>query len=158
MTTKVNINYQFCILQQNQICMQRTFKSKIGWWYYAALMYCIGYLVFAIWYKNGAAIVIMFIVNMALIQFMLKTEYIVADGMLFLKCWILPIRQIPITKIKAVKETHNPLSSYALSLNRLKIEYEKSCTLISPENKKDFINELKKYNPDIIYITRKNSL
>lgn len=137
--------------------MQRTFKSKVGWWYYAALAYLIACLVLAIWQKNGIAIVVMFIANMTLIQLMLKTEYVVADGVLYLKCWIMPVRKISVTKIKTIKETRNPLSSYALSLDRLKIEYEKTFTVISPDNKQDFVNELRKYNPDIIYITRKQN-
>lgn len=137
--------------------MQRTFKSKVGWWYYAALAYLIACLVLAIWQKNGIAIVVMFIANMTLIQLMLKTEYVVADGVLYLKCWIMPVRKISVTKIKTIKETRNPLSSYALSLDRLKIEYEKTFTLVSPDNKQDFVNELRKYNPDIIYITRKQN-
>ncbi|MBQ7823750.1 MAG: PH domain-containing protein [Bacteroidaceae bacterium] len=137
--------------------MQRTFKSKVGWWYYAALAYLIACLILAIWQKNGIAIVAMFIANMTLIQLMLKTEYVVADGVLYIKCWIMPVKKISVTKIKTIKETHNPLSSYALSLDRLKIEYEKTFTLVSPDNKQDFVNELRKYNPDIIYITRKQN-
>ncbi len=137
--------------------MQRTFKSKVGWWYYAALAYLVVCLILAIWQKNGIAIVVMFIANMTLIQLMLKTEYVVADGVLYIKCWIMPVRKISVTKIKTIKETRNPLSSYALSLDRLKIEYEKTFTVISPDNKQDFVNELRKYNPDIIYITRKQN-
>lgn len=137
--------------------MQRTFKSKVGWWYYAALAYLVICLILAIWQKNGIAIVVMFIANMTLIQLMLKTEYVVADGVLYIKCWIMPVKKISVTKIKTIKETRNPLSSYALSLDRLKIEYEKTFTVISPDNKQDFVNELRKYNPDIIYITRKQN-
>lgn len=137
--------------------MQRTFKSKVGWWYYAALAYLVACLILAVWQKNSIAIVVMFIANMTLIQLMLKTEYVVADGVLYIKCWIMPVKKISVTKIKTIKETRNPLSSYALSLDRLKIEYEKTFTLVSPDNKQDFVNELRKYNPDIIYITRKQN-
>lgn len=135
--------------------MQRTFKSKVGWWYYVVLAFCIWSLISTIWYKNGVAIAALFACNLLIVQVLLKTEYIITDGMLLLKCWIMPVQRIPIAEISSVKDTHNPLSSYALSLDRLKIEYAKTFTLASPKNKQEFVNELKKYNPSIVYISRK---
>ena len=134
--------------------MQRTFKSKIGWWYYLILTYCSGCLLLAIWYKEGMGMAALFLADLALIQFMLKTEYVITDGTLLLK-WIMPVCRIPVAEITKVEDSHNPLSSYALSLDRLKITYGKRYSLVSPDNKKDFIAELQKYNSDIIYVSRK---
>ena len=54
--------------------------------------------------------------------------------------------RITLSSIEAVQPTRNPASSPALSLDRLQIDYKKkgelTFTLISPENKKDFLNEL----------------
>lgn len=97
----------------------------------------------------------LFLADLALIQFMLKTEYVITDGTLLLKCWIMPVCRIPVAEITKVEDSHNPLSSYALSLDRLKITYGKRYSLVSPDNKKDFIAELQKYNSDIIYVSRK---
>ena len=135
--------------------MQRTFKSKIGWWYYLILTYCSECLLLAIWYKEGMGMAALFLADLALIQFMLKTEYVITDGTLLLKCWIMPVCRIPVAEITKVEDSHNPLSSYALSLDRLKITYGKRYSLVSPDNKKDFIAELQKYNSDIIYVSRK---
>ena len=54
--------------------------------------------------------------------------------------------RITLSSIEAVQPTRNPASSPALSLDRVQIDYKKkgelTFTLISPENKKDFLNEL----------------
>jgi Bacterial PH domain len=77
-----------------------------------------------------------------------------------------PIRYtINIHSIQSVKPTNNPLSSPALSIDRLEIQYNKTnkkgglqsnksvwssgMALISPKDKQKFIEELLKVNPDI---------
>jgi hypothetical protein len=54
--------------------------------------------------------------------------------------------RITLSSIESVQATRNPASSPALSLDRLQIDYTKkgklTFTLISPENKKAFLNEL----------------
>lgn len=54
--------------------------------------------------------------------------------------------QIPLASVYAVHPTNNPLSSPALSLDRLRVDYRKNgkprYILISPENKGEFIREL----------------
>lgn len=62
-----------------------------------------------------------------------------------------PIRsKIPIEKIKKIRKTKNPLSSPALSLDRLEIKYGKySTALISPADKEGFIQAIKERNPEV---------
>ena len=54
--------------------------------------------------------------------------------------------RITLSSIEAVQPTRNPVSSPALSLDRLQIDYRKNAkltsTLISPERKDAFLNEL----------------
>ena len=54
--------------------------------------------------------------------------------------------RITLSSIESVEPTRNPASSPALSLDRLQIDYKKkgkaTFTLISPENKSAFLNEL----------------
>ena len=58
--------------------------------------------------------------------------------------------KIPISEISAVEVTVMPVSSYALSLDRLIIyKGDTQWLLISPVNKQDFVKLLKKHNPDI---------
>lgn len=58
--------------------------------------------------------------------------------------------KIDINSIRKVYKTRNPLSSPALSLDRLAIVYNKfDEVLISPVERDDFIQELLKINPNI---------
>lgn len=66
--------------------------------------------------------------------------------------------KIQIDKITKIKETYNPLSSPAASLDRIGIYYSKSgFILISLKDKRDFINRLTELNPRIEVILRKKS-
>lgn len=75
---------------------------------------------------------------------------ITADGYLIAHCSIFPEKKISISEISAVEVTVMPVSSYALSLDRLIIyKGDTQWLLISPVNKQDFVKLLKKHNPDI---------
>ncbi|MCB0443641.1 MAG: PH domain-containing protein, partial [Flavobacterium sp.] len=65
-----------------------------------------------------------------------------------LKVWWI---KIDIHSIKRIFKTNNPLSSPALSLDRIAIVYNKyDEVLISPKFKKEFVDVLLKINPSII--------
>ncbi|MBO3270454.1 PH domain-containing protein [Hymenobacter defluvii] len=58
--------------------------------------------------------------------------------------------QIPVTSITRIKPSHNVLSSPALSLDRLKIYYNRyDEILVSPRDKANFIEALRQVNPQI---------
>lgn len=64
--------------------------------------------------------------------------------------------KIRINTITKIKETYNPLSSPAASLDRIAIYFNKSgLLLLSPEKKLNFINRLTEINPEIEVILRK---
>lgn len=70
------------------------------------------------------------------------TYYVCDEESLTIRCG--PIREIvPYKRIISVKRTRNPLSSAALSLDRIEINYGK-ITMISPANKVAFLAELEK--------------
>ena len=59
-------------------------------------------------------------------------------------------KEVKIEEITAVETTVLPVSSYALSLDRLIIyRNDQQWLLISPTDKKEFLRCLRKYNPDI---------
>ena len=91
------------------------------------------------------------VVTLECIHMLLSTWYkITADGHLIAHCSIFPEKKIPISEISAVEVTVMPVSSYALSLDRLIIyKGDTQWLLISPVNKQDFVKLLKKHNPDI---------
>jgi Bacterial PH domain len=69
-----------------------------------------------------------------------------------------PIRsKVAINKISRIRRSRNPLSSPALSTDRLKIEYGKwDFVLISPKNEERFCELLLKKNPNIQVNLNKN--
>ena len=70
--------------------------------------------------------------------------------MLIAHCSIFPEKKIAIADIEALESTVMPVSSYALSLDRLIIwSNGKPWMLISPTNRADFIKQLRKINPNI---------
>ena len=70
--------------------------------------------------------------------------------MLIAHCSIFPEKKIAIADIEVLESTVMPVSSYALSLDRLIIwSNGKPWMLISPTNRADFIKQLRKINPNI---------
>jgi hypothetical protein len=72
-----------------------------------------------------------------------STKYTLFDDVLIVKSalftWV-----VPLNEIHRVAATSNPLSSPALSLDRLRIEYgNRKWIMISPEDKEDFVSDLR---------------
>lgn len=85
-----------------------------------------------------------------ILHLFLKTEYTIDENSLKIKCGVFSYKPIKIEEIKEISKTGSILSSPAPSLDRIKIKYGKfSEVIISPEDKSDFVNELKKINPNI---------
>ena len=76
---------------------------------------------------------------------LLGTRYELTPGRLLIRCG--PFRwAVPLEEIRAVEPTRNPLSSPALSLDRLRIDYGRgSSVMISPREKARFLAELDRY-------------
>ena len=72
------------------------------------------------------------------IWLLMTTEYIVSDGALIIKSG--PFKTVvPLDSINSVSDTRNPLSSPALSLDRLEITYQgHKRVLVSPIDKEQF--------------------
>lgn len=93
----------------------------------------------------------MLLITLLALHIFLNTYYrITADGMLIAHCSIFPEKKIPVAEIEVIESTVMPVSSYALSLDRLMIwSGGKVWMLISPCNKADFIKQLRAINPNI---------
>ncbi len=82
------------------------------------------------------------------------TYYKIDQETLYVCCG--PIRKkVDIGKIEQIRDTYNPLSAPALSLDRIEIRGEGVFLLISPAEKEAFIAQLKEINRRIVYISRK---
>ena len=132
--------------------MDRVFKSKVGWWYHLILLVMATSTVAAfVGGKSPVTMIVLLLFTLECIHMLLSTWYkITADGYLIAHCSIFPEKKISISEISAVEVTVMPVSSYALSLDRLIIyKGDTQWLLISPVNKQDFVKLLKKHNPDI---------
>ncbi|SEF70952.1 PH domain-containing protein [Parabacteroides chinchillae] len=131
--------------------MDRVFKSKVGWWFHLGLLIIIAVCIRAFLSTNVAGMIVGLLTCMLLIHMLLNTWYkITEDGQLVVHCSIFPEKRIAVSDITAVETTVMPVSSYALSLDRL-IIYKNGFQwmLVSPTNKKEFLKLLRKHNPDI---------
>ena len=131
--------------------MDRVFKSKIGWWYHLLIIVLAVLCVISVLHQNVAAIVTSLVASALTLHVFFNTYYVItADGMLLLRCGFFPKKEIAIADIEALESTVMPVSSYALSLDRLIIwSNGKPWMLISPTNRADFIKQLRKINPNI---------
>ena len=93
------------------------------------------------------SIITLILVEILLIGLIVDTRYTLTKDNLYIKCFIFSRLSIPLEKIISVKSSRNPISSAALSLDRLEIKFNRSngrpdIVLISPKNKEAFIYEL----------------
>lgn len=131
--------------------MDREFKSKVGWWYHLLILLVIAGCVRAFLSTNFWAMAAMLLVALSVLHIFFNTYYrLTADGYLIAHCSIFPEKKIAVSRIELIESSVMPVSSYALSLDRLMIWSEgKVWMLISPRNTPDFIKQIKKINPNI---------
>jgi carbon starvation protein CstA len=76
------------------------------------------------------------------IWLLMSTRYTLEPDQLIVECGPFKWR-VPITEITGIAPTSNPLSSPALSLDRLRIDYGRGASLmISPRDKDKFLSDL----------------
>ena len=128
------------------------YRSKIDWWLAALLGYAIvfsaGYSIYMM-AMGGPEYWWLALITTAVgaglpLWILLTTRYILEAETLFVKSGPLTWR-VPIAEISDIRPTRNPLSSPALSIDRLRIEYS-GCRaiMISPREKEHFVAEIEK--------------
>jgi len=134
-----------------------TFRSKVDWWLGAVLLISGA--------ASGMAVVIVAVVESPLLELAVSPLLLLSVG---LPVWLLrgtrytfdaanlEVRcgpfawRVPLREIRAVTPTRNPLSSPALSLDRLRIDFGRmNSIMISPEDKEGFLTELRKRVPAV---------
>lgn len=124
----------------------KTYRSKIDWWLILLILGIFGYpIVEGVLTNQYGLSITMISILMIMFWMFSKIKYVIEGTML--KVWWV---KIDIHSIKRIYKTNNPLSSPALSLDRIAIVYNKyDEVLISPKLKKEFVDELLKINPTI---------
>lgn len=136
-----------------------TYKSKIGLELVIPITIIIGGTGILMAYEKiwfGLALILVVVAFIA--HMLLTTYYKVDNKKLRVKCGFFFDRTINLDTIKEIKETNNPISSPATSLDRLLITYNKYDTvIISPKEKGAFINHLTGINPHIKVTLKDNA-
>lgn len=126
-----------------------SFGSKVDLWLLIVLLVVFSICVFpalSLLGEGGAgarAVAVLLLAFGALpVWILLATRYVLSDEELRIRCgpfkWTVPLREIT-----AVTPTRSPLSSPALSLDRLRIDYGNGRSiLISPEQRNAFLRSL----------------
>lgn len=133
--------------------IETEYKSKIGLEIFIPIAVLLGFT-FYLHISNGIwlGIIINFLVSLLIVYLCLQTKYIIIDSVLIVKAGFFINKTIPIQEIRCITKSNNPLSSPALSLDRIQIIYGKSrSVIISPKERTIFVNQLQKINPNIKY-------
>lgn len=128
--------------------MATVFRSKIDTWLLvvlllgalAALAGAVTVLVVAPPAFASLVAILLIVVGAGLPLWLLASTYYRIDGdALFISSGPVRVR-VPLRDITSITPTNNPLSSPALSLDRLRIEYGRGkAVMVSPRDKQDFI-------------------
>ncbi|MFN3882591.1 MAG: PH domain-containing protein [Nitrincola lacisaponensis] len=130
--------------------MEQIYTSKIDTWLalvlFGAVAACLIVFVFA--FRTGSTSAILVTLPVLIIGagfpvwLMTGTTYTLSSTSLLVKSG--PFKwQVPIKQITSITPTSNPLSSPALSLDRLRIDYGRGQSImISPKDKAQFIQDL----------------
>ena len=130
----------------------KIYKSKVDWWLVLLIVGVFGYPIIDGILTQQYLLSLVFTLILILFYFLSKMiKYEINEGNLII--WK---TKIDIKTIRKVYRTYNPLSSPALSLDRIAIVYNKyDEVLISPKEREAFIEDLLKINPDIIVEIKK---
>lgn len=132
------------------------YRSKIGvLWGGSCVLMVFGTIAIMMNYVNNwgwwIGIVTMLACDLLVVNMTLDTWYTLHDDYLETKCGIFHHLKIPYQDIMSFKETHNPLASIGLSMDRIDVVFKaqnggngKDEMLISPVKKQEFLTILEK--------------
>nr|WP_295921883.1 PH domain-containing protein [uncultured Dyadobacter sp.] len=130
---------------------EKTYKSRIG---PELSIFVSAILVFAgtamILKGNWIGLGIVLLAAMFILHLFLTTYYQITGAQIRIKSGFIVSKTIPIASITKIAETRNPISSPALSFDRIELKYNRyDSIIISPKNKMAFVADLLRVSPDI---------
>lgn len=130
--------------------MKRVFRSKVGLELLAPLVIIMTTVVVLLLLSaaySWSVLVIPVLTSIFITHMFLTTYYTIEGDILRIRCGFLMHIQINIATITRIKETSDPTSAPATSLDRLRIEYgNNKRILISPKEKQAFIDMILSLN------------
>ena len=135
--------------------VKKTYRSKIslGILIFIILVFVIsGIVIIDLNVKNNFGVAVYVLTILFIVYLFLTTNYTIYNQQtLIAKSGFLTNNKIDINSITKISKTNNPISSPALSLDRIEIFYNKyDSVIISPKNEQEFIQDLQKINSSII--------
>lgn len=138
--------------------MNRIFYSKVDGWYYVLIAFMGGWMVYLFWIKEIIVAFIFMAITSFMIRMLTSMRYIItSDDMLVIEYglqFLKPI-QIPVSDIVRIERRFNPISSPALSMDRIEVYFQHNklvtSVCISPKNREDMVKALQKRNGQITY-------
>ena len=86
------------------------------------------------------------VITLLIVLPLFSIKYVLHEDHLFVSCGFYMKARIPYNTICGMKETHNPLSSVAMSVDRIQIDYIENgvhrMMLVSPVRKKEFMEKI----------------
>lgn len=132
--------------------MRKTFRSAIGWIMIVPLVLLLVIAGLALYAepKQWPALLVLIPVQLFITHLLVRTDYTIDGDQLRIRCGLFRYAPIEISSITSISETRNPLSSPALSLDRLDIRYgNKRQVMISPKDKAGFLAAIHSINPAV---------
>jgi len=129
----------------------KVFKSKLGLELIIPISLLFGIVLYMTFMdKKWIALGIILATISFICHVFLSIKYTIEKENLTIKCGFFINQNIDIKTIHKISETYNPLSSPAGSIDRLEIKFNKfDSVLVSPKDKKTFINTILLVNPTI---------
>lgn len=135
----------------------KVYKSKLGLEFIIPITIVLAWILYqSILDKKWMITISCLMVAIFISHMFYTTEYRIEKGNLKIKCGFFLYSKIEIQTIRKISDTNDASSSPATSIDRLEIRFDKYKTvLVSPKDKKGFIDSLLEVNPSIEVECRK---
>ncbi len=128
----------------------RTFRSKVDKQYHLIIWILLALVIYLFWAKVMFWAIVTMVLTVLALESFFKTEYsIVSEGILYIRCGFFPKFKVDISSIELVKYVEDFTPAYALSVERFMIKTPTQTYYVSPENRKEFIKCLSRYNKEM---------
>jgi hypothetical protein len=139
--------------------MAKTFKSKVGLELVIPLIVILGgistlFIVKGIW----PGLLIVGTVSAFILHTFITTDYTINSNKLQIRSGLFFNKTVSVESIRKIVETRMPMSSPAMSLDRLEVFYNKfDSVIISPKEKNEFIEQIRMINDRIEVISKESA-
>lgn len=130
--------------------MKRSFHTKVDAWLVVVMALPVLFIGYYLIIDFSWFLLLPFAFIIAIYAVTLPCYYTIENQHLKIRAGIIIKKDIDIQQISKIAESNDPISSPAMSLKRLRIDFgQGDYILISPQNRKAFIELLCSVNPNI---------